>query len=89
MVFKGKKRRRILAHECPWHRASSVSSLLVSVRVCFVEPFGNLLEAFERGRFQTPWNVVSMGSQWFPSQKHSSPRRVSLTLACECQGGSP
>jgi hypothetical protein len=33
--------------ECPW-------PLLVSVRVSFVEPFGNLLEAFERGRFQTP-----------------------------------
>jgi hypothetical protein len=85
--FEGKPRHRILAHECHWPRASSVSPLLVSVRVGFVEPFGNLLEAFERGRFQTPWNVVSKGGQWFPSQKQSSPRRVSLALACECQGG--
>ena len=51
--FEGKKRQLILAHECPWCRASSVSPLLVSVRVGFVEPFGNLLGDFECGRFQT------------------------------------
>jgi hypothetical protein len=44
--------------------------------VGFVEPFGNLLEAFERGRFQTPWNVVSKGAQWFPSQKNDFAPRL-------------
>ena len=42
----------------------------VSVKMGFVEPFGNLLGAFERGRFQTPLSVVSKGAQWFPSQKN-------------------
>ena len=47
----------------------SVSPLLVSVRVGFVEPFGNLLGDFECGCFQTPWSVVSKGAQWFPRQQ--------------------
>ena len=74
--FEGKKRKLILGHECPWRRASSVSPLLVSVRVGFVEPFGNLLGAFESGRFQTTWSVVSKGAQWFPSQKNDFAPRL-------------
>ena len=87
MVLKAKKGNSFWAMGVLGVGHVSVSVGHVSVRVGFVEPFGNLLGAFESGRFQTPWSVVSKGAQWFPSQKQSSPRRASLALACECQDG--